>query len=154
MNYDIVICNNTMQFRVPQFIDVEDKIIGSLTLKQFFYILGAAGTAFLFFKFIPIKIVAFLLAAPVSGFFLALAFVKINERPFMDFAESFFSYLLRGKVYVWQQPKQNMADEDLAPLILETTKDSVVEKANRNKLHEIAFGLDVQKDNSQEESSK
>ncbi len=143
-----------MQFRVPQFIDVEDKIIGSLTLKQFFYILGAAGTAFLFFKFIPIKIVAFLLAAPVSGFFLALAFVKINERPFMDFAESFFSYLLRGKVYVWQQPKQNMADEDLAPLILETTKDSVVEKANRNKLHEIAFGLDVQKDNSQEESSK
>lgn len=143
-----------MQFRVPQFIDVEDKIIGSLTLKQFFYILGAGGTAFLFFKFIPIKIVAFLFAAPVSGFFLALAFVKINERPFMDFAESFFSYLLKGKIYIWKQPKQNIEDQELAPLILETTKESVVEKASRNKLHEIAFGLDIQKDNSQEEEQK
>ncbi len=143
-----------MQFRVPQFIDVEDKIFGSLTLKQFFYVLGAGGTAFLFFKFIPVKPLAFLFAAPISGFFLALAFVKINDRPFMDFSESVFNYLLRGKVYIWKQPKQKLDDPDLAPLILETAKESIVNKANRNKLHEIAFGLDVQKDNSQETDEK
>src|SRR3989338_737591 len=29
-----------MQFQVPQFIEVEDKIFGPLTLKQFFYVLA------------------------------------------------------------------------------------------------------------------
>ncbi|TSC80302.1 MAG: hypothetical protein G01um101429_152 [Parcubacteria group bacterium Gr01-1014_29] len=32
------------QFQVPQFIEVEDKIFGPLTTKQFFYLLGGGGT--------------------------------------------------------------------------------------------------------------
>ena len=140
-----------MQFRVPQFIDIEDKIFGSLTLKQFFYLLGAGGTAFLFLKFIPVKIFAILLAIPVSGFFIALAFVKINERSFMDFSESVFNFIIKDKVYIWRQPKQNTESQELAPLILETAKESIISKANKDKLHEIAFGLDVQTGNPQEE---
>ena len=46
-----------MQFKVPQFIDMEDKIVGPLTLKQFAYILGAGGFSFLLWTFIPIKII-------------------------------------------------------------------------------------------------
>ena len=72
----------------------------------------------------------------------------------MDFAESAFSFLIKGKVYIWKQPKQNMEDKDLAPLILETAKESIVEKANKDMLHDIAFGLDIKKDNSQEDTSK
>jgi hypothetical protein len=29
-----------MQFRVPQFIDIEDKLFGPLTFKQFIYLAG------------------------------------------------------------------------------------------------------------------
>ena len=38
-----VLEGTTMMFSVPQFIDVEDKIIGPLTLKQFIYLAGGAG---------------------------------------------------------------------------------------------------------------
>lgn len=143
-----------MQFRVPQFIDVEDKIFGSLTLKQFFYIIGAGGTGFLIFKFVTIKIFALLLAVPISGFFLALAFLKINDRPFIDFAESAFTFFMSSKLYIWKQPKPKIENEDIAPLIAETTKESVVEKASRDKLHDVAFGLDVLNRNPQNEEEK
>jgi hypothetical protein len=35
-----------MQFPVPQFTDVEDKIIGPLTVKQFFILLVSAAIIF------------------------------------------------------------------------------------------------------------
>jgi len=143
-----------MQFRVPQFIDIEDKIFGPLTLKQFFYVLGAGGTAFIFLKLIPIKIIALLFIIPVSGFFLALAFVKINNRPFIDFTESVFNYFLKSKLYIWKQPKANEDNGDIAPLVLETTKETVIEKASGNRLHDIAFGLDVMETNSQNDEEK
>jgi hypothetical protein len=38
-----------MQFQVPQFIETEDKIIGPLTLKQFFYVAAAALVSFSLF---------------------------------------------------------------------------------------------------------
>ncbi|GAH87221.1 unnamed protein product, partial [marine sediment metagenome] len=31
-----------MQFQVPQYIDIEDKVIGPFTIKQFLYIVVAA----------------------------------------------------------------------------------------------------------------
>ena len=69
-----------MQFRVPQFIDIEDKVFGPFTLKQFGYMAGAGGLSFLIWTFIPVKIIAVTIIAPVAGLFLALAFVKYNNR--------------------------------------------------------------------------
>ena len=34
-----------MRFEVPQFVDIEDKIFGPLTFKQFIYIAGGAGVS-------------------------------------------------------------------------------------------------------------
>lgn len=136
-----------MQFRVPQFIDMEEKIIGPLTLKQFAYLLGAGGFSFLLWTFIPIKVVAVIFIIPVGGFFIALAFVKINERPFIDIVENAIGYYTSSKIYTWRQPagSQNNPAENI---VVETTKDMAVAKANSNKLHEISLGLDVM-DNSE-----
>jgi uncharacterized protein involved in cysteine biosynthesis len=73
-----------MQFKVPQFIDIEDKIFGPLTWKQFAYTLGGAGIVYLIFKVIPSTIVAGIVSIPIGGFFLALAFVKYNNKNFID----------------------------------------------------------------------
>ncbi|MEI6810957.1 MAG: PrgI family protein [Candidatus Nomurabacteria bacterium] len=131
-----------MQFKVPQFIDMEDKIVGPLTLKQFAYILGAGGFSFLLWTFIPIKVVAVIFIIPVGGFFIALAFIKINDRPFIDVVESAVGYYTSSKIYTWRQPTavQNNITENI---VAETTKEIAVAKANSNKLHEISLGLDV-----------
>lgn len=141
-----------MQFRVPQFIDIEDKIFGPLTFKQFIYILGAGGAAFVIWTIIQIHIIAIIIILPVSGLFLALAFVKINERPFIDFVESLVRFFTQTKIYIWKQPAQNIMEKDIAPLVIEATKQTAIEKTRQGRLREIAFGLDVLDRNSQEKS--
>ncbi len=138
-----------MQFRVPQFIDVEDKIFGPFTLKQFGYMLGAGGFAFIIWTLISFKIIAIILIIPISGMFLALAFVKINERPFVDFLENGLKYFSSSKIYTWKQPIPKLK-EDYAETITQATKDTLVSRAQKSRLHEIAFGLDVLDRNPQE----
>jgi hypothetical protein len=140
-----------MQFRVPQFIDVEDKVFGPFTLKQFGYVAGAAGLAFLIWTFIPIKFIAMLVILPVSGLFLALAFVKINNRPFADILESAFSYYVNPKLYTWSQPKPEDKNDPINQVVTDTQKEIVIEKTNRDRIHDVALGLDVYERNSQKE---
>ena len=132
-----------MQFRVPQFIDMEDKIIGPLTLKQFAYILGAGGFAFLLWTIIPIKILAIILILPVSGLFIALAFIKINNRPLLDMIESAFTYYTSSKVYTWKQIAEEKKETRIEKVISQTQKEDMIQKAKSDKLHDLALGLDV-----------
>lgn len=91
-----------MQFQVPQLIDIEDKIIGPLTLKQFLYLGGGAmAVAFLWSV---LTLGAFIIvAAPVIALALSLAFYKINGRPFVNFLNSFITYSVKPKLYLWKK---------------------------------------------------
>lgn len=97
-----------MQFRVPQFIDIEDKILGPLTWRQFAYCLGAAGIAYLSMRFISNNILALIVAAPFSGLFLALAFVKINNQSFVEVMEHAINYFSKSNIYTWQKKEGSM----------------------------------------------
>src|SRR5262245_3475318 len=89
-----------MQFQVPQFIEVEDKIFGPLTFKQFVYILGGVGGAYLLWRTFPL-VVAGPLILLIAGFSAALAFFQFNGRPFILGVESAFYYAIRSKLYLW-----------------------------------------------------
>lgn len=133
-----------MQFRVPQFIDLEDKVVGPLTLKQFGYILGAGGFSFIIWTFISVRLIALPLILVVSGLFLALAFLKINNRPFGDILESAFAYYTGSKIYTWKQPDDNQKETShVEQVVAEAAKEITVAKANKDRLHELALGLDV-----------
>src|SRR3990172_12458701 len=64
-----------MQFQVPQFIEIEDKIFGPLTFKQFIYVAGGAGACYLLWRVLPL-----LLPPPFffggGGVFPAVAVLK------------------------------------------------------------------------------
>lgn len=90
-----------MQFQVPQFIDIEDKIIGPLTLKQFLYV-GAAGmfsfiTYFFFNTFLWIIVTVLL-----GGAAIAIAFIKYNGRPMIIMLGAIFKYIWNPKLYLWR----------------------------------------------------
>ena len=68
---------------MPQFIEVEDKIFGPFTLKQFIYLAGGAGIVALLLFTLPL-IVAILLSIPVAGLAGALAFYRMNNKPFIE----------------------------------------------------------------------
>jgi hypothetical protein len=133
-----------MQFRVPQFIDMEDKVVGPLTLRQFAYILGAGGFSFIIWTFIPLKILALPLILAISGLFLSLAFVKFNNRPFADILESAFAYYTGSKLYTWKQPKpEDTKSVPIDDVVANATKEVTIAKANKDKIHELSLGLDV-----------
>lgn len=132
-----------MQFRVPQFIDIEDKVFGPFTLKQFGYIVGAGGISFLIWTLIPIKFIAILIIVPIAGLFLALAFVKYNNRSFGEILESAFTYYTNNRIYTWKQPELKKDESSVDQIVANTQKDIIIAKTNSNKIHDLALGLDV-----------
>jgi len=71
-----------MRYEVPQFIEIEDKIVGPLTWKQFVFLAGGAGGAVLLWLSLP-PLIAIFLIVPIAVLALALAFYKYNQRPFI-----------------------------------------------------------------------
>lgn len=128
-----------MRYQVPQFIDVEDKIVGPLTLKQFVYIAGGAGMCFVVYTYTPL-IVALILIAIIAPLSLALAFYKINNKPFIDFLESAFMFYTRQNLYIWKKEQKKIVKAD------EIAKDQnkvFVPRLSDSKLKEMSWSLDV-----------
>lgn len=132
-----------MKFRVPQFIDLEDKVFGPLTLKQFGYVVGAGGLSFIIWTIVPIKFIAVVIIIPVAGLFLAIAFATFNNRSFGEVLENAFSYYTGIKIYTWKQPKLDKNQTSVDRVVADTQKEIIIEKTNRDKIHDISLGLDV-----------
>ena len=131
-----------MRFQVPQFIEVEDKLFGPLTFKQFIYVAGGVGICVILFTLLP-NFFALLISVPIVVFALALAFYKVNERPFVQVVESFFKYHLGNKLYIWKrEEKMPVAKKETRPL-----EQIYVPKLSESKLKELTWSLDI-KENS------
>ncbi|HPL93355.1 MAG TPA: PrgI family protein [bacterium] len=101
------------QYVVPQFITVEDKILGPITVRQFLILLVDTGLMFVFYKLFDFTL--FLaLAIPVTGFMMILAFVRIGGQPFHFFLLSILSMLKISRVRVWQGNAKVIMDLDYA----------------------------------------
>ncbi len=94
-----------MQYQVPQFIETEDTIIGSITLRQFIYLSVGGGiimVAYLFLNFF----LWLIFSAVIAAVTLAFAFFKYNGRPLEKVILSMFSYVWRPKIYVWKRKEE------------------------------------------------
>lgn len=90
------------QFVVPQFIDVEDKIIGPVTVRQFIIVLVGAGLDFVAYKLSDFSLFIFLFVV-ISVLTFGVAFIKINGRPVHYFILNVLQTSKRPKVRVWQK---------------------------------------------------
>lgn len=130
-----------MQFQVPQFIEVEDKIFGPLTFKQFVYVGGGLGAVYLLWRVLPIYLAGPLILG-VGGLAAALAFLQWNGRPFILGLENGFYYLVKSKLYLWsnerprQKPKAKVEEVQQKPGVY-------IPKLAESKLHELAWSLDI-----------
>lgn len=130
-----------MQFQVPQFIEVEDKIFGPFTFKQFVYIAGGLGLGYVVWRLLPSLIAAPLVIA-VIGFSLALSFMQYNGRPFMIAIETAFFYLIHTKLYLWNnKTKKRVQETRLSPTLPQ--ENLYVPKLTDSRLHELAWSLDI-----------
>ena len=96
-----------MRFQLPQFIETETKLVGPLTLKQFLWVAGGAAILFLLFMVLQLSFLFFAFGIPVAGIFLALAFLKIDEMPLINYVAYLLSFLLNPKRYVFRKEENN-----------------------------------------------
>lgn len=129
-----------MQYQVPQFIEVEDKIFGPLTLRQFIYVAGGVGLCVVLYFFMPL-IIAIPLMVPVAGFSFALAFYKVNNKPFINVLEAATAYFFRSKLYIWK--KQDRKPEEIRKSEENILTPFLAPKLSDSKLKELSWSLDV-----------
>ncbi len=126
-----------MRFEVPQFIDIEDKIFGQLTWRQFVYLGGGLGGAVVMFLTLP-TILAIVLGLPLALLAGALAFYPINNRPFSFFLEALYNYFTSDKLYQWKH-KSDVVYSDSRPK--ENNIAPTVQPGNRGNSHKSISSL-------------
>jgi len=130
------------QYTVPQFIDVENKIIGPITVRQFMIFLGGAIIAGLSYRlfdfslFVTITVVVFVIA-------VTFAFIKVNSQSFHLFLLNAIQTLRRPRIRVWNN--QSLVPEEEAPMsaVISANKPAPVKLYKESRLAELALIIDT-----------
>ena len=95
--------------------------------------------AYIVYDFLPLYI-AGVLDLAIIGLALALAFYKINNKPFIDFLESAFLYYTKQNLYIWKKEDKKIEKAE------ETAKENAqiyVPRLSDSKLKELSWSLDI-----------
>lgn len=142
-----------MQFRVPQNIDLEDKIVGPLTLIQFVYcIVGGLIVYILFQSLAGHTGVFLLLGIPVAAVTLAMAFLKIQDQPLSHFITAGIAYLTKPKIRYWRRLGYDPKIVNETVIVKQNTAPQPVRKnIEKSDLEQLAYTLDTKPINEHEE---
>ena len=132
-----------MRFQVPQFIEVEDKIFGKITLKQFIYLAGGGGLCFAIFRFLPSLLYSGIPILLIATFSLALAFYKINNKPFIYIVEAAFKYFFASKLYIWKKQEVVKKEDSEEKKDEKQYASIMVPKISDSKLKDLTWSLDI-----------
>jgi hypothetical protein len=96
-----------MIFNVPQFIDIEDKLVGPLTAKQLGWIAAGAVIILVFYSLLdkPTFLISSIITAVIFG---ALAFYKPYNQPLIKFILSSIMFVVRPKMYIWRRATEKV----------------------------------------------
>lgn len=128
-----------MEYQVPQFIEVEDKIFGPLTLKQFIFVAGGVGLCVAVILYLPL-IIGILIAIPVGALTAALAFYRVNNKSFLEILEAGFNFYIGSRLYLWK--KEKPAETVVAAPTAAPAPAPI--QLSGGKLKELAWSLDIQ----------
>ncbi len=128
------------QYQVPQFIEVEDKIFGPLTLKQFIYLAGGGGLCLLMFSLLPLYLTV-LLGIPVMALSTGLAFFSVNGRPLIHAMEHAFGYFFGSKLYLWKPRKAG--DHATGQATTQKPAALPIPKLSESKLKDLSWSLNI-----------
>ncbi len=132
------------QFQVPQFINIEDRIIGPLTLKQFFYLLGAVAVGLIGWRFLyfPLFII---FAVPIVGLLGAMAVGKVDGRPFPVVFMNAINYFSKPHLYLWKQShsQEKKPGKEMPVPPPQDNPLLTLNKMSASKLSDLAWSLDI-----------
>lgn len=131
-----------MRYRVPQNIDMEDRIVGPLTMLQFVYLMVGGMIIYLaYLLFTPTSF--WIIAIPVGLFTLSLAFLKVQDQPFPKFLAATLLFLIRPKARVWAKESGEENVKIIKAPSTETKTIVTTHKAEPAELTQLAQAIDT-----------
>lgn len=119
------------QFIVPQFLDVEPRIIGPITLRQFIIMVGVILAEFIIFRLFLSLIAMIAVGVPVAAIGTAFAFGKVNGQPLHFIVLNVIQTLKKPGRRCWDK---TLTDNDLRVYLKKDTPPPVVAKARKAPL--------------------
>lgn len=129
------------QYKVPQDVEAEDKLIGPLSLRQFIYVIVAvlwAGLMYLLLnKVIVVMVIAIL---PVSGFFLLLGFGRRQEQSFDNYLAALVKFFVEPRIRVWDK---DLSQNELVKKVEKAPEIIPTKNVSRGSLSQLAMIMDT-----------
>lgn len=129
------------QYKVPQDVEAEDKLIGPLSLRQFIYVVVAvlwAGLMYLLLnKVIVVMVIAIL---PVSGFFLLLGFGRRQEQSFDNYLAALVKFFVEPRIRVWDK---DLSQNELVKKVEKAPEIIPTKNVSRGSLSQLAMIMDT-----------
>lgn len=128
------------QYVVPQFIDVEDKIFGPITTRQFLILLTSSLILFIIFKLADFALFVFFVAI-VGGMTLILAFAKVNGQSFHYVLLNIVQTLRRPSLRIWNkfQNNQELNESRLSAKVEILEKAAPVPRLSYNRIRDLSL---------------
>lgn len=133
------------QVTVPQFLDVEDKIMGPITIRQFIEMMIGGGIIFIFYKIFDFSLFV-VSGLTVVAITLTFAFVRINGQAFHLFLLNLIATLKNPKLKVWNKKitTKELLSELKAPKENKIRLKTVPNKTpSSSKLSELSLIVDT-----------
>lgn len=142
-----------MQYKIPQNVGIEDKIVGPLTLRQLIILAVGFGTSYVLFAIISriyeLNILEYAIIILPGAISAAFALIRINDISLMKFFFLFLEFSIKPKKRVWDHRGiTNIVSPDLSSSgkneAINLNKDeSAVKKAKQAaNLRELTKALD------------
>jgi hypothetical protein len=131
--------NGNMQYKIPQNVQIEDKIVGPLTLKQLAILGGGGGVTYLIYTALATKYfveVWIWFVLPPLLLTLAFTFLKINGIPFQRWIFLVVEYFVNPRKRVFMM---GSADHYEASIFSQKTNEKapILETASEDKARKI-----------------
>ena len=125
------------QYKVPQDVEADDKLIGPFSFRQFVYLLVAAGLIALAVGLFQLFPLLALIPLPPVFLFLVLALPLKKDQPMETYLAAIVTYYLKPHTRVWMSGQRDSTILITAPKITEDvrTRDITGEEAT----HRLSF---------------
>ncbi|MBR3056323.1 PrgI family protein [Candidatus Saccharibacteria bacterium] len=129
------------QYKVPQDVEADDKLIGPFSFRQFVYLLIAAGLVALavgLFQLFPLLAI---IPVPPILLFVALALPLKKDQPMETYLAAIVSYYLKPRKRIWAPGQSESTIKITAPKKVEENRTREI--TGEEATHRLSFLVDI-----------
>ena len=133
------------QYKVPQDVEAEDKLLGPFTFRQFIYLMIAAGAIAMAWALFQVFPLLALLPVPVIIFFAVLALPLKKDQPMETYLAAVVSFYLKPRNHFWIPGQKESTIKITAPKKAEKPRArNITEEEAGHRLSFLADLIDTE----------